>query len=96
MRSATNYTNQLAQHSQGENVKSEIQTAIDKLQLKPNDIIIVDPERVSLTLLEVEGPFRNCIVCVHANGNPVRDCINTVSLEELKKVVADMEGSPST
>jgi hypothetical protein len=72
----------------------ELQAAIDKLELHEGDIILVDRTQIEPgAFLRIKGPWHNFVLFVNppSEGQSLRDCINTIDLEYLKKVVAKME-----
>jgi hypothetical protein len=70
---------------------------LDKLELKDGDIILVNTEKVPIgALLGLKTKFDHIILCVYSKGKPVKDCIDTVSLKELKAAIETMERVKST
>lgn len=74
----------------------ELQWVIDKLELRPGDVVLIDPRSVDIEIISrITTSEPHWIVCVYpSEGRTLKECVDTVELEFLKKVVKEMEAAP--
>lgn len=71
------------------------QTAVDKLELKDGDTLLVNADAVSIENVRKMMAGReqkNMVMMLQpVSGQTLKDCIETVSLDELRRIIARME-----